>query len=673
MIAKLAIRNIKKSIKDYGIYFLTLTLTIAIFYIFNSFGDLSIMKNFSSYKKEIVYMVTMLITIVSVFIAIVFSFVIIYANNFIIKKRNKEFATYLLLGMPKNKVSKMLFTETLIVGVLSLIVGLLLGVLFSQVFCFLVAKIFTIPLSFVGFSFSMNSLIYTTVLFAGMFLVVGIFGSITIAKSKLINLMNSNRINEKVAKSIGIKGIIFFLGSLALLFYGYYLVMNNGLVMLNGEFWLMCFCGGAGTVGIYLFLSQVFMYLIPKFKKMYYKKANMFVVKQIGNKINSNGVLLGIISLMIFLSICTLSAGLGMNDYSNAQIDIFMPYDAIITTGNDKSENINADFKKYEKALTDSGAVIENSLVYDANILKKLDTSFNKDIDENISGTNTAIMKLSEYNKIQKFLKIEEPVALKKGEYIFLKTYKEKAGQQKITKVKDVEIGESIFKPADENVKEIENVSNTTIFGLSKYIMIIDDEDINKIPDSEYQNGYRNYLVNVKGEITEEQSEMFSKIVDVDKGNNENNIAIHNVETRIALQIANMGMGISLVFIGVYLSVIFVISSTALLAIQQLSDASEHKYRFNILEKLGASNNLINTSILKQILVYFVAPVVMAIISSIVGVMALEKTMTSFGENISLLVPYLITVGILAAIYIIYFLATFYGYRSIVKVKEREL
>ena len=198
MLFKLSLKNISKSIKDYAIYFFTLILGVAIFYVFNAIDDQSVMMKVSSTTAEIIKLMTNVLSGVSVFVSIILAFLIVYASRFLIKRRNKEFGVYLTLGMSKKKISLILFIETLIIGIVSLVVGLGIGFLLSQLMSILVANMFEADLTRFQFVFSTNACIKTLIYFSIMYFVVMIFNTINISKCKLIDLMHSNKKSEKI-------------------------------------------------------------------------------------------------------------------------------------------------------------------------------------------------------------------------------------------------------------------------------------------------------------------------------------------------------------------------------------------------------------------------------------------------------------------------------------------
>lgn len=222
MLFKLSIKNIARSIKDYAIYFFTLILGVGIFYIFNAIESQTVMMNVSSSTYEIIDLMNNMLSGVSVFVAFVLGFLIIYANRFLMKRRNKEFGIYLTLGMSKRKISLILFFETLIIGCISLVVGLVLGTLLSQVMSLFVANMFEAKMTEFTFVFSKSAFIKTLVYFGVMYILVMIFNTYNVSRCKLIDLFNASKKSEKIKLKNPWLCVIVFIISLWALGYAYW-------------------------------------------------------------------------------------------------------------------------------------------------------------------------------------------------------------------------------------------------------------------------------------------------------------------------------------------------------------------------------------------------------------------------------------------------------------------
>ena len=223
MLCKLSLKNIKKSFKDYAIYFLTLVIGVCIFYIFNSMDSQSAMLKVSEAQSEMIELLTELLSYVSIFVSFVLGFLILYASRFLIKKRNKEFGIYMTLGMSKRKISFLLLIETFLIGLISLGIGLLLGIALSQITSIFIANMFEADMTEFAFNFSKSAMIKTIFYYAIIYFIVMIFNTVVVSKNKLINLLQASRKQEKIKIKNSIVCIILFIISVGMLACAYYM------------------------------------------------------------------------------------------------------------------------------------------------------------------------------------------------------------------------------------------------------------------------------------------------------------------------------------------------------------------------------------------------------------------------------------------------------------------
>ena len=234
LILKLSLKNMIKSIKDYAIYFLTLVLGVAIFYMFNSLDSQQAMLEVSHSTREIIKLMIGMLGFVSVFVSVVLGLLIVYANNFLISRRKKEFGIYMTLGMGKRQISKIILLETVFVGIISLAAGLIIGVFASQFMSILVSKLFEADMSKFQFVFSKDSCIKTCIYFAVMYLAVMFFNTITVSRYKLINLLNADKKNEKVKMKNPFLAILVFIFGISILGFAYWKVTGDISPILMG-------------------------------------------------------------------------------------------------------------------------------------------------------------------------------------------------------------------------------------------------------------------------------------------------------------------------------------------------------------------------------------------------------------------------------------------------------
>lgn len=662
MYSKIAFKNVKKSFKDYTIYFFTLMLAVCIFYTFNSIESQKAMSEITSSGESYVDILSKVISYVSVFIAFILGSLILYANNFLVKKRNKELGIYMTLGMSKNKISKILILETIIVGILSLISGLILGLIFSQGLSILVVKLFGLKMSTYSFVISGKAMIKTVLYFGIMFLLVMIFNSFVISKYKIIDLLTVGRKTEEVKFKSNIVYLITFILCVISLVTAYKLILEVGLLGIKDKKFLISIL--LGVVGTFLFffsLSGFILYIVKKNKKIYFKGLNIFIVKQINSKVNTNFISMSVICLMLFMTIGMLSTGFSFKNAIESGLKDSTPYDASANLYIDEGEKAN----DIQKSLEYIGVKFnkEDKVVY-----YDLYTD-NKTISEalNLNANMRSLMnymKLSDYNKIRA-LDNQNAIELNKDEVLITSNYANtlEAIQNYVKNNDSIKIENKSYKIKDKKVIE-ENLK--TNFMKDNMITVIVNDDIcdNMTLVSS------NINVNFVGEGKEKRESDFTnkiysyKTTDTDY----DKIGFVLGASRTEIYESNKGMTTIVLFIGIYIGIVFLISSMAVLALQQLSEASDSIDRYKSLKRLGASEKDINKTIFIQTLVYFSLPVILAFIHSVIGIKVANDFVSVYNKP-DIMGSSLITAGIFMIVYIIYFYITYSGYKNIVKNK----
>ena len=683
MLFKLSIKNITKSIKDYAIYFFTLVLGVAIFYVFNAIDSQTVMLNVTSTQYEVIKLMTTILGGVSVFVSFVLGFLIIYASRFLIKRRNKEFGIYLTLGMPKRKISLILFFETLIIGIISLGVGLALGIILSQLMSVLVANMFEADLTNFKFTFSSSSALKTLLYFSIMYLVVMIFNTIIINKCKLIDLLHGNKKSEKVKLKNPILCIIVFIISSVALSYAYYLVTEGFtksplMNSLNGIL-IPIALGCLSTFFIFWSLSGLILKIVMHLKKYYYKGLNSFTIRQISSKINTTVFSMTVICLMLFCTICIFSSALSIkNSLSNnlkklAPVDI--QFDKLQTLSNEEQENLN------QEIINDYNVPVKDTLqsldiykylkdVTSINIYKNeevtLGSSFGTQI-ENLKkqypllayDAQEALIKLSDYNKLARLFNAKE-LSVKDNEYIIIANYQMMETIRNIALQNNTKltINSKDYYPKYQECQEgfVELSASATNIG----IIILPDIAL------EGKQPYKNIVsANYKAKTKEEKENTENIIGDIisEHYNKDTRLAYN---TKIDIYASSVGLGVMVTFVGLYLGIIFLISSAAILALKELSESTDNKERFNMLRKIGTDEKMINKALFNQIGVFFLFPLLLAIIHSIFGISFANYILKTIGTE-SLLSSIILTAVFLVIIYGGYFLVTYYSSKNIIK------
>ena len=291
---KLSFRNIKKSFKDYAIYFFTLILGVAIFYVFNSIESQTVLLDITESTYDIIDTLSNMLSGASVFVALILGFLIIYASRFLMKRRNKEFGIYMLLGMSKRKISMILFFETILIGIISLAVGLGLGVALSQLMSMLVANMFEADMTRYEFIFSSDACIKTLIYFGIMYVIVMLFNVINVGKCKLIDLIQTSKKSETVKMKNPMLCTIVFIISVIALGCAYYLVTGgvNETVQTPDGIIKPIIIGAVATFFLFWSLSGLMLKIVMGMKNLYVKGLNTFTLRQVSSKINTTNRIL---------------------------------------------------------------------------------------------------------------------------------------------------------------------------------------------------------------------------------------------------------------------------------------------------------------------------------------------------------------------------------------------
>jgi putative ABC transport system permease protein len=664
MLFKLSIKNMKKSFKDYAIYFLTLVLGVAIFYMFNSLDSQAAMLEVSSSTSQMIKLMINILGYISVFVAIILGLLIVYANNFLINRRKKEFGIYMTLGMGKKQISKIILLETVFVGIISLGIGLVIGIFASQFMSVLVAKLFEVDMSNFKFVFSKNACIKTCIYFAVMYIAVIFFNTITVSRYKLINLLNATKKNEKVKIKNPIISVIIFIGASALLGYAYWSVTSN-VIAIQTEVQLLIpiLMGVIGTILVFWSLSGFILSVVKSTKNIYLKGTNMFVLRQINSKINTTVISMSVICLMLFMTISILSSSLALRNTMQREVKKLTPVDINLYT-------------KYSDT-TIQEILISNG--FNINLLKDINEisiygdknlTLNDFMGDNFTTNNDIteeLIKVSDYNKIAQ-LYGNEQYDLDDDEYIVVCNFDSMAEliNQILENKNDIIISGKKYKSKyseckDGFIKISNNKSNVGFIIVPDSCNLTDD----MITEQLLVANYNAKTDDEKAEIEtmfDDNSKLFQNI-------NNNGIDLNGF-SKISLMESSIGLTCIAIFIAIYSGVIFLIASAAILALKQLTESSDNKQRYTILRKIGCDENMINKALFSQIAIFFGLPLILAIIHSIFGIQFALAVLSGLASKEDLLPSVIATIIIIGIIYGVYFIATYFGSKNIIKEIE---
>ena len=672
MLFKLSLRNLKKSVQDYTVYFLTLVLGVAIFYVFNALDSQGVMQAVSASTREIIQLMLTMLAGVSVFVSIILGFLIVYANNFLIRRRKKEFGVYLTLGMSRGGISRILLGETVLIGLISLAVGLVIGVFASQLMSILVARMFEADMTGYAFVFSPKAAGKTVIYFGIMYFLVILFNAVAVSRYKLLDLLTAGRKNEEVRVRNPLVSVVVFVISLGLLGYCYLSVLGVLGNVDRSQVLVLILLGSAATFLFFWSLSGLLIRAVQARKGFYLKDLNLFVFRQMNSRIHTMVVSMTVICLMLFLTIGVLSCGVSVNQSMTAELEELTPRDVCMTKAMEPGERQTPESagKGIAEYLLGEGFSLSEELregyveitSYTLPGLTWEDTlgESREQVMEQFPmldwSQREELVPLSEYNRLAELYGIPT-YELSENEYVLLCTF----DSMKVIRNMALEahavlnIGGRQYAPKYEECQEgyLSMSSSRTVLGI--YVL----------PDSAFENEellpYCNYLAgDYPGDSKEEKDLAEEQIAAATK-----RTPVY-VISKIALRENSIGIGAIMTFIALYLGVIFLISSAAVLALKELSEASDNRERYRILRELGADQGMIRGALFRQIGIFFLMPLSLALVHAVFGVQFVNRMLIVFNGG-SQLGAILFTGVFLTLVYGGYFLATYLGSRRIIE------
>lgn len=673
MYCKIAKNNVKRSFKDYTIYFLTLTFAVCIFYSFNSVESQKAMLDMSKGQAEYIDIMNQLMSGISIFVSFILAGLIVYATNFLIKRRKKEFGIYMTLGMSKSKISKILFFETMIIGIISLVVGLFLGLLFSQGLSLLTAKLFEVGMNSFRFIISTSAILKTILYFGIIYFIVILFNSIVISKYKLINLLSASKKNESIKIRNPIISFLILVISIVLLIIAYRFAIITNLNFYDKRFSLAIIFGIIGTLGFFFGFGSSVLFLIKRSSNIYLKNINTFTISQITSKFNTNFISMTVICLMLFITIGILTTGLSIKNSLEESLKLYTPYDASINwisvRNSEEHEEVSI-----KEALESFNFDIKNDMdIVEINIYK-INTSTKEilndylDINTQFISLNpgfeyTNVIKLSEFNALRK-LQGKESLSLDNDEVYISSNYDSVKGviEKFINNNENIELLDKIYKIKEKEI--IKDALETSPLGTNVFTIIVPDS----FNIDYYESKETKINLNFIGNDIEKNKDYLNRILEENSYGGEefiNSKYFIGGYTREIVYNESRGLSTIILFIAIYLGIIFLLSSAAVLALQQLSQSSDSKERYESLKKIGVPIKMINRSIMIEVLIFFLSPLILAIVHSIIGIKVVQGYLIAFGSY-DIVASSLITTLIMVIVYGGYLYSTYIGYKNII-------
>ena len=652
MIKKLAYCNAKRSIKDYLIYVVTITIAFSLMFSFNLISNSKDILELADMMKNF----KIALIIVSLIVCFVLGFLINYMIKFMFKKRSKEFGLYLLLGIKKKDIAKIFILENLTLGFISLLLSFFFGILLSTVMSSIILNIFNAPYLVKLPTNYLEPILLSLGYFFLIYLVVLLLTKRRIKNLKIHDLLYYNTLNEKITIKKK-RSLIFFLLSL--------IFITSGLLTFNKEFveigiepntLLIILSILMIILGIYLFISSfadIILSIILKYKKFKYNKDNLFVARQFNAKVKTMKVSLGTLSLLITLTFVSLTFSLMFNRIFEIQIDTSAPYDVTVI---DDEENFNKYIDFIKKDYQIEEVFTYHQYNNDINYI-------NDNLSENYKGwrgTDTYI-RLSDYNKLLE-LKGRKAITLKENEYyIHTSTSSYNGIMEIINKIDTIKVGDKNLK-----LKGVTSLYYTSSWSFGNgFVIVVKDDMVDTLKEET-----DTLIVDTKEETKEELNNQLINILNKDICERDPDTdtvycyASANVFVKGYYVATNKSVMTIMDFTLFYLAFIFTVVAGTIIAVQSINDAVTYKKYYDTLHKLGLSKRKILKTVRKQLLIYFLFPVILPFIINFFITASLNHIFAPFlPTNMTYLVFVFLSSMLFLIIYLIYYLTAYFTFK----------
>lgn len=685
MYARIALGNVRRSIRDFGIYFLTLVLGVAVYYAFNSVTQQSAVLRLSGNMRTLVQELGTIIRGVSIFVAVLLAFLVLFGNRFLIRRRKREFAIYLTLGMDRRHVSGIVAMESLAVGAGALVVGLAAGVLLSQALLYATARLFNTHVTGFGLMFSGQACAYTVMSFAIIFLVVGALNVLEVSRFRLIDLMNADRKGEKsLVRNLPLS-VALFVVSLALIGVAYHELRVNGMYAIDWRFNLATALVSVGTFLLFFSVSGFLLRLGQSARGFYLRGLNMFALRQLSSRVNSAWVSISIVCAALFLAITSTCGGFAIVSSINQSVSAITHYDVSVAmystaqtsyasdaddvSGSGKEALLKASVPDWDSLVADSARI---DLYQDPSMRLNLKTlrgdtgvelpdSFAKHTN-GLDKVPIYVVSLSQYNATLALCG-DKPATLKANEALVTTDMNNMVSFWQRVALKRGSfdfLGTALRLRARSTTMEYQNSVNTSVGTI-----VVPDA---ALESKRAQLEPRSSLLNVKTADSRAEARLYKEVVKAHQPG-----LLFAAESKSAAKEEVVGLTAIVGYLALYIGFVLFVSCAAILAIQQLSDVAESAPRYRVLFDLGAERSMVNHAILAQIATYFLFPLVVALAHSYVALGVLGGVIKSLGV-LDFLRPLGVTMAIVLVLYGGYFLLTYGMARGVIgeKVRRRE-
>ena len=681
MLARLAFGNMRKLAHDYAVYFLTLALGVAVFYAFNTIGVQGdfLRGDVGASLKQVGRVLDGL----TVFLAAILGFLMVYANNFLMRRRKKELGLYQVLGMRTGQVNAVLALETLLVALVSLGVGVAAGALLSQVLLFATARMFETTVQHFSFFFSTDALLLTIRCFGVIFAVMTVFNWRTLRRVKLVDLMGASRRNERQYVRRLPLALVLTAAGLVLMGVAYWRLARDGFPMSGSrssqvDFYVTTAMVVAGTFAFFYGLAGALIVLVTHLKGFYWRDLHMFTTRQIASRVNTTALSMGVIALILFLAMTAMSTGMSVCGAINNMTRQGIPYSASVSVlpkdRGEKPIDLEAEVSKAGVDLSGVGRhasvriadLYEAELDGEASSYQRMSELTGEKVPSGFEHVLVGeVVGLSDYNALRSLLGLA-PVSLGDGQYLFLcnmDNAKEFVNEA-LEKGFGATVGDVTLAPARTTVVDDAVVLQDTNAGLTPGAYVVPDDVAATLPT------YFDVVDVIYSGSTEEGDAALEGLEGKLSDALGDRAALVDVETATGVLSGGTSSTGLISYMAIYIGFVLVVACAAILAIQQLSSASDAAGSHRTLSELGCPERLVFGSLRTQVALAFALPLVVGIAHSLCALGVINGLVSSLGYS-DMVGSMGLGVALFALVYGGYFVLTYRMAHGIVRSAVR--
>lgn len=723
MLCKLAWGNVRRAGRDYLVYLLTLTLGVTVFYAFNT---ISMQVDIAGIDEEgLAQVMGSMLGDLTYFLAGVMAFLMVYANNFIMKRRKKEFGLYQVLGMGRGRVATIMALETVIVSVVAFVAGIVLGVGLSQLMTFFTASLFKTRIANFHFFFSVHAFSLTLACMLVMFVLTLLLNLRAVRRTKLIELMGAERRNESIKTRNPWIAIAIFAVGVVLVGVAYYRLLRDGFPLTAtdsklqeamNQFGITTAMVTVGTFALFWGLSGMLIKLLQSLRGVYWRGLNMFTVRQLAAKVNTVCFSMGVIAMLLFLAITSVTCGMSIANVMNENLERYNPADMSQTyvyytpdtldfykesfnpseadrmvladstvdlysawhgdswhgDRKGKSADNNDETGKKVNIADVAGEHVQidsylsyplggsNPSVTPSEMCKTMGEKLPKAFGGcNADMTGLSVTPASQYNKLRQMMG-EEPVHIGHDQYLLTC---DMGGELVDLYTKymagghTLTLGGHTLKPATDKSDEDTAAIANSAMGSNGGTVVVADELLSQLNLQPYSSSL---LVNYKQGMDTTEADESIKYTVLDNllvdGKEPGSWGTFITRSEMYTQAAQMNGLIS--YLAIYIGFVLVVACAAILSIQQLSNVADGSRSYRVLAQIGCDDRQIRHSVMAQQAVFFLFPLAVGLAHSFVALKVIIELVSIFG-NMSIGGTVGLTCAIFLAAYGGYFLVTY--------------